>query len=312
MADKAVQFVTQPYASDIDHTGGLSEAIITLPQAVAPHGTVELEIAYEGVIVLDATRLTRIGAPEDAARSTDWDQIDADFTALRGAGYVAWYPIATEVANLSEGNSLFEVLATMEEPGSCIEHASEDWAIEGWHPDALDRYCLVESVIRCPELHEAMATEPDVCANCTYQPLRLDSPALIIAEYQVLERLAIEVQYLRGHGAAATSFADAAEKTAPFIAEWFGTPREKAKTADLPNPGRCAIRERSALADYPLAERDSKLAGLAAAHQLTHASFLSFRPWIKKAWPTSRRRSISNARKGVRSHSITWGCIALR
>ena len=31
--DKAVQFVTQPYTSDIDHTGALSEAIVTLPQA---------------------------------------------------------------------------------------------------------------------------------------------------------------------------------------------------------------------------------------------------------------------------------------
>src|ERR1700683_1372930 len=28
--DEAVQFVTQPYTSDIDHTGSLSEAIITL------------------------------------------------------------------------------------------------------------------------------------------------------------------------------------------------------------------------------------------------------------------------------------------
>lgn len=103
--DKAVQFVTQPYTSDIDHTGSLSEAIITLPQAIAPGGTIELQIGYEGVIVLDATRLTRIGTPEEAANSTDWDQIDANFTAVRGAGYVAWYPIATEVANLSEGNT---------------------------------------------------------------------------------------------------------------------------------------------------------------------------------------------------------------
>ena len=108
--DKALQFVTQPYTSDIDHTGSLSEAIVTLPQAVAPKGTIDLTIGYEGVIVLDATRLTRIGTPEDAAASTDWDRIDPNFTAVRGAGYVAWYPIATEVANLSEGNSLFEVL----------------------------------------------------------------------------------------------------------------------------------------------------------------------------------------------------------
>src|SRR5208282_4410327 len=109
-AGKQVQFVTQPYTSDMDHTGGLSEALVTLPDPIAPKGMVELEIGYEGVILLDATRLTRIGTPEDVAKSTDWDQIGTSFTAVRGAGYVAWYPIATEVANLSEGNSLFEVL----------------------------------------------------------------------------------------------------------------------------------------------------------------------------------------------------------
>ena len=108
--DKAVQFVSQPYTSDIDHTGSLSEAIVTLPQAIAPKGTIELDIAYEGVILLDATRLTRIGTPEEVAKNTDWDQIGSDFSAVRGAGNVAWYPIATEVANLSEGDNLFEVL----------------------------------------------------------------------------------------------------------------------------------------------------------------------------------------------------------
>src|SRR5271170_7749838 len=32
--DKPLQYVTQPYGSDIDHTGALSEAIVTLPQVV--------------------------------------------------------------------------------------------------------------------------------------------------------------------------------------------------------------------------------------------------------------------------------------
>jgi hypothetical protein len=108
--DKTVQFITQTYTSDIDHTGALSEAVVTLPQPVVPHGTVEIEIAYEGVVILDATRLTRIGTPEETAQSTDWDQISTNFTAVRGAGYVAWYPIATEAANLSEGDELSEVL----------------------------------------------------------------------------------------------------------------------------------------------------------------------------------------------------------
>src|SRR5437868_14181366 len=57
---KPLQFVSQPYESDIDHTGELSEAIVTLPKEVAPGGTVELAIGYEGVIALASTRLTRL------------------------------------------------------------------------------------------------------------------------------------------------------------------------------------------------------------------------------------------------------------
>ena len=122
---KALQFVSQPYTSDIDHTGALSEAIVTLPEAIRSEGTVDLEIAYEGVIMLDATRLTRIGAPEDQANSSDWDQISPNFTAVRGIGYVAWYPIATECrVTLSEGKSLFEVVgrwrAREKPPPPCI------------------------------------------------------------------------------------------------------------------------------------------------------------------------------------------------
>ena len=107
---KAVQYVSQPYMSDIDHTGALSEAIVTLPAEIKPKDSVEIEIGYEGVIPLDTTRLTRIGVPEDIAKHSSWDQISPSFTAVRGAGYVAWYPITTESADFSEGNSLFEVV----------------------------------------------------------------------------------------------------------------------------------------------------------------------------------------------------------
>ena len=107
---KVVQFVSQPYTSDIDHTGALSEAIVTLPAEIKPKDSIEIEIGYEGVIALDATRLTRIGVPEGIAKHTSWDQISPSFTAVRGAGYVAWYPITTESADFSEGNGLFEVV----------------------------------------------------------------------------------------------------------------------------------------------------------------------------------------------------------
>ncbi len=65
---KPVQFLSQMYTSDIDHTGALTEAIVTLPKPIAPKQTIELEIGYEGVIPQDATRLMRIGVPADAAK----------------------------------------------------------------------------------------------------------------------------------------------------------------------------------------------------------------------------------------------------
>jgi hypothetical protein len=277
--DKVVQFVTQPYTSDIDHTGSLSEAIVTLPQAVPPNGTIEMEIAYEGVVLLDATRLTRIGTPEEAANRTDWDQIGEASTAVRGAGYVAWYPIVTEVANLSEGNSLFEVLARWKnrEAGSKIRLQI---ALTGNY-DAPPQ--ILFSGVSCPVIDFESTSAPNqlVAADCAYQPLRLDVPTLVIADYKVLKRSAIEVLYLRGNDVAATIFADAAEKIVPFITDWFGPIREKARTVDLPDP-KAAPFESGALLLTPLAGDDPKLAGLAAAHQLTHAAFVSFRPWTEE------------------------------
>ncbi len=276
--DKPVQYVTQPYTSDIDHTGGLSEAIVTLPQAVASQATIELEIGYEGVILLDATRLTRIGTPEDAANSTDWDQIGPGFTAVRGAGYVAWYPITTEVADLSEGNSLFEVLDRWKrrEAGSKM-HLKIGLSRDSSDPQPE----LVINNASCFVLYEAMGKAQHASADCTYQGLDFVAPLFVTANYQFVERPTVVVHYLSGHDLAATNFADAADKLLPFVTEWFGPQREKARTADLPDP-HAAPFESGALLLTPLVSDDSTLAGLAATHQLTHAAFLSFRPWIEE------------------------------
>ena len=277
-ADKALQYVTQPYTSDIDHTGALSEAIVTLPQPVAPNGTVELEIAYEGVVPLDATRLTRIGTPAEGANNTDWDQISTSFTAVRGAGYVAWYPIATEVANLSEGNSLFEVLGRWKNrEANSTMHLKIWMSRDGSEP----RPELLLNNASCFVLYESMGGVQQVSADCRYRALGLTAPLFVTADYQFVERPNVVVHYLRGHDVAASIFADAADKVAPLITEWFGAPRTKAQTSDLADP-KAATFESGAFLLTPLASDDSKLVGLAAAHQLTHAAFLSFRPWIEE------------------------------
>jgi len=272
---KPFQFVAQPYTSDIDHTGALSEAIVTLPEAISPKSTISLEIAYEGVIVLDAARLMRIGTPEQAAQSTDWDQINLKFTAVRGVGYVAWYPIATEAASLSEGSSLFDTLGRWKarEASSTMHlQVAVSSGEEAEKPE------LLVNATSCPTSH---AAEREFVADCNYHSLGSVAPTFVIGNYEMVERAAVTVHFLRGHDSAATDYADAAEKVVPFITEWFGTPRNKAQTADLPDQNAAPF-ESGPLLLTALTHSDPKLAGLVAAHQLTHSAFPSARPWINE------------------------------
>ncbi|MGB7601972.1 MAG: M1 family aminopeptidase [Candidatus Sulfotelmatobacter sp.] len=275
---KELQFVSQPYTSDTDHTGSLSEAIVTLPQTIPPKASIELEIAYEGVIVLDATRLTRIGAPQDQANSSDWDQVSPKFTAVRGFGNVAWYPVATEAASLSDGKSLFEVegrwrareaastmhlqVAVPDDFGNTQEQAPE----------------LLVNATTCPIAHEV---QQEFVADCTFRQLASMVPTFVIADYELVDRPAVSVHFLHGHDTSATNYADAADKVIPLTTEWFGAPHSKAQTADLLDPNAAPFESGSLLLT-PLASADPKLAALAADLQLTHAAFTSPRPWINE------------------------------
>ncbi len=276
--DKALQFVTQPLTSDIDHTGGLSEAIVTLPESVAPHGTTELEIAYEGVILQDATRLMRIGAPEESAKSTDWDQIDSSFTGVRGVGHVAWYPIATDVANLSEGDSLFQVLARWKsrEAGATAHIKIGSWThSQGSVPTLLVNETSCNLVYKDPQ--EAHLNQ----ADCSLHLGKTLVPSFVFGQYGEVDRPSIQVFNLSGRATAAEGYADAAEKVASLITDWFGAAREKAVTVDIPDSSAAPF-ESGAFRMTPLGAGDQKLLGLAVAHQLTHASFSSPRFWINE------------------------------
>ena len=271
--DKMLQFVTQPYTSDIDHTGSLSEAIVTLPNEVGPKQSVDINVAYEGVVTLDPTRLTRIGTPEDAARDADWDEISSAFTAIRGAGYVAWYPIATEAANLSEANSLFDTLGRWKSREAAARMHLQFAIPQSDEPTQE----LVVTRATCPTVRPSPGH--DLIADCSYQNPGGGGPAIVIANYQVVERPHITVHCIAAHNLAATEFADAAEKLVPLITDWFGAMKEKALTLDLANSQSGSFEDEFVLI-RPLDHAKSKLLGLAATHQLAHASLSSPRPWI--------------------------------
>lgn len=277
IGDKAVQFVTQPFTSDIDHTGALSEAIVTLPEAVLPRSTTELQIAYEGVIALDQTRLTRIGTPDDLAKSADWDSINPEFNAVRGVGYVAWYPIATEVANLSEGNSLSEVVARwkLRETGS---RAHFKIAVIG--SDTGPSLRILLNQVGCSASAGQPGRSQEHTADCTFESLASTVPTFVIGPYGLVDRSGVTVFNLPSHDSAAEVYADTAEKVSPLITDWFGKARRKALIADLPDTSDAPF-ESGPLLLTPLSESEFA-SGLSAAHQLAHACVFSFRPWIEE------------------------------
>ncbi len=119
----------------------------------------------------------------------------------------------------------------------------------------LHRYYSVESAALRLTSSRTSAPNQLVAADCAYQPLRLDVPTLVIADYKVLKRSAIEVLYLRGHDVAATIFADAAEKIVPFITDWFGPIRREGKNRRPSRSQGRSFRERRAFAHAPCRRR---------------------------------------------------------
>jgi hypothetical protein len=272
---KAVQFVSQPYISDIDHTGALSEAIVTLPVEIKPKDSVEVEIGYEGVIPLDATRLTRIGVPDEIAKHSSWDQISPSFTAVRGAGYVAWYPITTESADFSEGNSLFEVTnrwKKREQDASMKLSLDTDTGTN-------DRTLLVLCNGIGSNIDTREGSAHDHYARCGYERLGLATPTFARANYQDRSKPPFYLFGFPGHEAGAATYSNALEPATKFVSEWFGPPSAPVAIADFADPNSAPF-ESGTLLMASMAAQDSKLAGTNVVHELVHSALPSSRPWV--------------------------------
>ena len=194
---------------------------------------------------------------------------------MRGVGNVAWYPIAAEAANLSEGNSLFETLGRWKQ-----REQNADMRIKL-------RYSNDDGsgapILLCNQagtaLYEQMSRVPAVSAECQFVPLGLRVPAFVMANYEILNQPTVEVAHRPEHRLNAESYAKAADTVMPFVGEWFGTPREKAQVVELFDPGASPF-ESGAMLLTPLGDTDPKLLQIALVHELTHAAFPSNRPWI--------------------------------
>jgi hypothetical protein len=287
---QAVQFLTQPYTSDIDHTGELSEAIVTLPREIAPKESIELAIGYEGVVTLDVTRLTRIGTPETVARHSDWDQIGKTYSAVRGVGYVTWYPVALDAQNLLDGSAMFAVLGKWKARHA---HSKMELSVEllpgGQEPletgqeKAEGKPDLLVNAKGCQPGGDA-ATGAATLSGCVFEGLGWASPVIVIGTFKEPPASALRLHYLAGHASGAEELNSAADRTTYLIKDWFGkdsfgAPHAKPDVADLADAD-AAPYEAGEWLLVPLAKSRPQTALLLAVHQMTHAAFSSPRLWL--------------------------------
>jgi len=297
---KAVQFVTQPYVSDIDHTGALSEAIVTLPAEIKPKDSVEIEIGYEGTIPLDATRLTRAGVPEEIAKHTSWDQISVSFTAVRGAGYVAWYPIATESANFSEGE-LFKVVDRWK-----TREAESEFKASLSVPDAAGEGPPTLLCGANEGFNAEFGRNWALGSDCNYKPLGAVTPTIVAAKYVALSKPPLNLFSFSGHEAGAGKYSSAVEPATKFVSEWFGPPRAPIAIADVADP-HAAPYESGTLLLTSMAAEDAELAAINLVHELTHAAFASPKPWIHEGLAHFAEAAFREKQKGRQAALVLLG-----
>ncbi len=277
-----VEWIGNPYTSDIDHTGSLSEAIVTLPTPVPPSGKVDLDVQYGGTITPDATRFTRMGAPAEIARRNDWDQIGGSFTAVRGLGNVVWYPVSLPAVSMSEGNTVFSAIDSWK-----TRHKSSqfDAHIRVIAEDV--KLCIAGSAMAAPCGVVGETSDPrsedvttQVSNDIYLNGLDGVSPAFAIADYLRLERPGVTIFHVPSKAELAKNYAAAAESNVPVLDNWLPQRGEPAVVVELTDPNANPYQD-GPLLFAPMRQADSATLGMLLMPAQVAARFSTPRQWIE-------------------------------
>lgn len=266
VGDQEVAWVQQPYTSDIDHTGQLSEAILTLPKPVAPGASVTVTFAYSGTIPLNTGRLLRVNTPGNYAVRADWDQISDKFTAVRGVGYVAWYPVAMDAVSLSDGPAEADTVAR-------------------WN--ARQRGSEMRATFTVPAGQRVVSnadaeTVTGETTELQFKSVGSHTPSFAIGAYQTLDRPNATIHYLAEHTQFARDFATSVERTLPQLVDYFGPQKRKLIVIDLANTDVAPFDDGGPVLFVPVGKIDPIPLDLQLGHQLVHTIVSSPRPWINE------------------------------
>ena len=271
--------------TDADHTGRMTEAVVTLAEPLAPGGGVELTAFYTGEIHASANRLERIGAPLPEAASADWDVIAPELTALRGFGNVLWYPVAAQPVFLGDGAKLFQAVgrARLRQAAATIRlRLSIEYVGD---PPEVAIFCgrreALKTVSEEPDMPAAEA--PGVAtAEFAVQPLGFRSPSLFVTDRAATVTDDTLISAVTDHYDAVPQYAAAANLVRPLLTAWLGeTPLTQLQLID--HAGQPF--EDDALLVLPMRAAAPAVLAPTLVHSLAHAWFRSERPWLDQGVP---------------------------
>ncbi|HZU23208.1 MAG TPA: hypothetical protein VE998_10285, partial [Terriglobales bacterium] len=130
----------------------------------------------------------------------------------------------------------------------------------------------------------AASAAADACDAFRWPTLALTAPSFALAPFETIDPLPqFRVHYLTSATEGARSYGELANAVAPMIADWFGPPRQNAAVVQLPQTNFAAYESGATLfSPLPnsLSPKATQMTEVVLAHQLTHASLPSPRPWI--------------------------------
>jgi hypothetical protein len=283
-------FASHTIDTDADHTGQSTEAIVTLPQPLAPSASLTLTALYSGSIPPSAERLERIGAPSAQALAQDWDAIagsDPDApvgTALRGFGNVLWYPVAAAPVFLGDANKLFRAVGEtkLRESTATIRLRL---AVEyiGDPPDAAFFCGRSQPLTAISDNRDLPIAESRGIATALFdaQPLGFRTPDLFITDRPASQTGTAAnptlISAVTNTYDALPAYAAAAALVEPLLTDWFG-PRPLTTLNLLDHTGQPF--EDDALLVRPMLAVEPAALAPSLAHSLTHVWIHSTQPWI--------------------------------
>jgi hypothetical protein len=279
-------FSQQVVNSDIDHTGALREAVISLARPLGPQQSLSVDLAYEGTAALSANRLEQIGTPSDVAEASDWDRVSDEFVGLRGFGNVAWYPIASVPVALGDGAKFFTEAAAerqRQSQATVTMRVTEEFFGEAPNLAVLDGEVSAVTPASLP----AAAGVPGI-VTCTLPPAKLGlaSPSLFLLTRTAREGNGVRVFARTEDVANAQAYLSAASIVAPLINRWLGNqPRGALNIVDLPEGEDAPFEDGDVLFANVRATEPVKLTDV-LIHSLTHLYFRSSYAWLQEGVPS--------------------------